>query len=107
MDLTANVVASNPSHLPLSHHVHHFISLNRASCCCESSESLLGVDSLFDEAVILLDNVIQILHRPMAAAAPDNPRFLQFGNRRWVGSCKIGIDHPGLAVGTVAKCPAE
>ena len=75
LDLTANIVASNPSNLPLSHHVHHFITLDRASCCCESSESLLGVDSLFDEAVILLDNVIQILHRPMAAAAPDNPDF--------------------------------
>jgi hypothetical protein len=37
LDLTANIVASNQSNLPLSHYVHRFITLNGLSGRCNLS----------------------------------------------------------------------
>jgi len=48
--------------------VDRFITLNRSSRRLELAESLLGVHSSLDGAVVLLDDVVQVLHRPVPAA---------------------------------------
>ena len=54
-------------------HVHRFITLNGSLRRLEFSESLLGVYSPFDSAVVLLDDVVQVLHRPMSTASAERP----------------------------------
>jgi hypothetical protein len=58
--LTPNIGPAHPSNLSLPHHVDHFITLNRSSRGLEFSESLLGVHSSFDGAMVLLDDVVQV-----------------------------------------------
>ena len=60
--LTPNNGPAHPSNLSLPHHVDHFIALNRSSRGLEFSESLLGVHSSLDGAMVLLDNIVQVLH---------------------------------------------
>jgi hypothetical protein len=58
LDLSVNVGARDPPYLSLPHHVHRFVTLNGSSCRCKRAESLLGVNSPFDGAVVLLNDVI-------------------------------------------------
>jgi hypothetical protein len=66
--LTSNIRSAHPSNLSLPHHVDRFITLNRSSRRLELAESLLGVHSSLGGAVVLLDDVVQVLHGPVPAA---------------------------------------
>ena len=68
-DLTPNVVSLHPPNLPLPHHVYRFIALNGSSGLLKFPEALLGVDPTFDRAMVLLEDVIQVLDRSMTTAA--------------------------------------
>jgi hypothetical protein len=60
--------------------VDHFITLNRSSRGLEFSESLLGVRSSFDGAMVLLDNVVPVLYRSVPTATAGRvPSFLIAG----------------------------
>jgi hypothetical protein len=48
--------------------VDHFVALNRPSRTIELTKMLLGRDPFLDGTVILLQDVVQILNRPMTAA---------------------------------------
>jgi len=67
--LPADIVAADPPPLPFPNHVHRLITLNRSSRRLELSEPLLGVHTTFDRSVVLFQNVVQILHRSVPAAA--------------------------------------
>jgi hypothetical protein len=63
----------------------------------ELSEPLLGIHPSFDGAVVLLDDVVQILHRPMPAATAENPFPLNSRDRRRVdgeSSSNPGVKQP-------------
>jgi hypothetical protein len=68
--LTPNIRPAHPSNLSLPHRVDRFITLNRSSRRLELAESLLGVHPSLDGAVVLLDDVVQVLHGPVPAATP-------------------------------------
>ncbi len=74
--LTPHISPAHPSNLSLAQHVDRFISRNRSSGRLELSKSLLGIHSSFDGAVVLLDDVVQILHRPVTAAMAESPFLL-------------------------------
>ena len=74
--LTPHISPAHPSNLPLAQHVDRFISRNRSSRRLELSKSLLGIHSSFDGAVVLLDDVVQILHWPVTAAMAESPFLL-------------------------------
>jgi hypothetical protein len=76
LDLTPNVIAPYPPNLPLPDHVHGFIALNRSPGRLEFSEALLGVDPTFNRAMVLLDDVVQILDGLMTAPAAERPFFM-------------------------------
>jgi len=63
LNVTPNISSAHPPNLPLPHHVHRFITLNRSLRRLELSEPLLGVHPAFDRSVVLLKNVVQVLHR--------------------------------------------
>ncbi len=69
MNLTPNIVPAYPPNLPLPDHVHGFVALNRSPRRLEFSKALLGIDAAFDRSVILLQDIVQVLHRSVPTAA--------------------------------------
>jgi len=63
LNLTPNIRSAHPPNLPLPQHVHRLITLNRSLRRLEFSEPLLGVYPAFDRAMILLQDIVQVLHR--------------------------------------------
>ena len=68
-DLPLNIGTGQPSHLPFAKHVHGFITLNCPSCRIECPESLLRIHTFLYESMVLLDDVVQVLHRSVPATA--------------------------------------
>ena len=65
--LHPNVTVPHPPNLTLANLVHGFVTLNRPPCTAELTKMLLGTNPSLDGTVILLENVIEILNRPMTA----------------------------------------
>ena len=82
-DLTEDISSTHPPNLPLPHHVHRLITLNRSVRRLEFSESLLGVHPTFDRSV-LLENVVQVLYESVPTAAAKDPFLLYVGDGRAV-----------------------
>jgi len=59
--LTPDVTPAQPPHLALPNYVHRLIALSRSSRSLEFAEPLLGLHWPFDRAMVLLDDVVQIL----------------------------------------------
>jgi len=66
---------AQPTHLTLPNHVYRLIALNRSSRSLELTKPLLGVHSPFDCAMVLLDDVVQILDGSVATPAAERPFF--------------------------------
>jgi len=77
--LTPHIGSAHPSNLPLAQHVDRFITLNCSVRRMELSESLLSIHSSFDGAVVLLEDVVQVLHGSVLAATAESPSFLIAG----------------------------
>ena len=56
-----------PARLAFADHVNRFVAGDGAPCSPERPEMLTGVDPPLDGAVVLLEHVVQIWHRPMPA----------------------------------------
>jgi len=69
-DLPEGVSFGEPSDLSFADHVHRFVALNIVQCTIHGSEPETGSDSLFNKAVVLLDDVVQVRRRSAAAVAP-------------------------------------
>jgi hypothetical protein len=66
--LHSDVTLPHPPNLALPNLVHRFVTLNRPPRTTELPEMPLGTDPLLDGAVILFQNVVQILNRPVTAS---------------------------------------
>ena len=64
----SDVTVPHSPNLVLLNLVRCFAALNRPPSTTELPKVLLGTEPFLDGAVILLQNVVQILNRPMAAA---------------------------------------
>src|SRR5229473_6778431 len=82
LNLTPNISSAHPPNLSLPQHVHRLITLNGSLRRLEFSESLLGVHSAFDRSVVLLENVVQVLHRSVSTTAAKCPFLLYVGDGR-------------------------
>ena len=78
--LPSDVILRQPSDLSLTNHVHHFDSLKCSAGRVEGAESLTRSDPPFDASVILLDDIVQVAHRPAATASAEFTDLFQFGN---------------------------
>jgi hypothetical protein len=65
--LHPNVTVPHPPNLTLPNLVHGFVTLNRPPCTAELTNMLLGADPSLDGTVILLEDVVEILNRPILA----------------------------------------
>src|SRR5215472_3601303 len=79
--LLANISVADPPRLPLADHVQRLVSRNRSLRCAELPKALLGLHTAFERPMILLQDVVQILHRSMAAAAAQGSFRFHSGNR--------------------------
>jgi hypothetical protein len=66
----------------------------------EFAETLLGVDAAFDRAMVLLENVVQVLDRSMPTSAAKRPFPLNSPDGRAIDGRQIRIDDARLRMGT-------
>ena len=66
--LRQDVTVLHPSDLTFADLVNHFVALNRPPRTTELTKMLLSTDPFLDGTMILLEDVIQILNRPVTAA---------------------------------------
>src|SRR5271169_5382213 len=96
LNLTKKIISYHPSSLPLPDHVDCFVALNR-------SPSLLGIHSTFDGSMILFENVVQVLHRPVSTAVAQRPFLLTVRDRGAVNRRQVSVDHSRLRMGSIAE----
>src|ERR1700682_2833136 len=105
--LLANITVADPARLPLPDHVDRLVSLDRSLRCSEFAKALLGLYSSFDRSMILLQDVVQILDRSMAAAAAQGSFLFRCDNCRAIKAGLISVDDAGLRTGWIAQRHAE
>src|ERR1019366_3558929 len=105
--LFTNIIVADPPRLPLADHVHCLVSLNRSPGYLELTKALLGLHSSFDRSMILLQDVVQVLDRPMSAAAAQGSFLFYRRNPRAVKAALISIDDAGLRMRWIAESLAE
>jgi hypothetical protein len=66
--LLANIIGADPPRLPLAGPVSRLVSRNRSPSCSELTKALLGLHPSFDRSMILLQGVVELSDRSMAAA---------------------------------------
>jgi hypothetical protein len=69
LNVTPNIRPAHPPNLPLPQHVHRLITLNGSPRRLEFSEPLFGIHAPFDRAMILLQDIVQVLHRSVPTTA--------------------------------------
>ena len=69
LNLSPNIRTARPPRLPLPDHVHCLVSLDRSPRRLKLTKPLLGFHSSFDCSMVLLQDVVQVLDRPVAATA--------------------------------------
>src|ERR1051326_5150490 len=84
---------STPFYLPLPNHVHDLVPLQGSPCGFEGEEAQPRISEAFDEAVILLDQGIEVLPRPQFTRYWNGPGCFQFVERLGVGGVSIDRDH--------------
>src|SRR5215469_782230 len=105
--LLANISPVDPPRLPLADHVQRLVSRNRSPRGAELTKALFGLDAAFDRAMILLQDVVQILNWSMVAAAAQGSFHFHSGNRRAVEAGLIGVDDARLGMRWFTESPAE
>ncbi len=94
-DLPSDVSFAYPSDLSLANHVHDLVSLQRSSCCFKRKEAHPGLDKPFDEAMVLLDQVIQVFDLPQFDTLRKDSGGFELCNRLGIRRVLIDVDHAG------------
>ena len=69
LNLAPHIRAAHPPRLPLPNHVHCLVSLDCPPRRVKLAKPLFGLYPSFDRSMVLLQDIVQVLDRPMAAAA--------------------------------------
>ena len=88
LNLSPNIRTVHPPRLPLPDHVHGLVSSDRSLRRVEFTKALLRLHSSFDRSMILLQDVVQVLDRAVAATAsqdsnPFTPEIAEPKRRAW------------------------
>ena len=67
------------------------------------AKPLFGLYPSFDRSMVLLQDIVQVLDRPMAAAAAQGAFLFHGWNRRAVEAGLIGVDDAGLRMRWIAE----
>jgi hypothetical protein len=91
--LRDGIALGNPADLTFADCMHRLVALNRSTSALDRSESQARANPLFDEGMILLDDVIQIRYCSATTAATEFTGLLQFDNRAGLCRTPIDVDH--------------
>jgi hypothetical protein len=58
-----NITSAYSSNLPFPNYVYRFVSPDCSTRCLETEEAECGVNSSFDEPMVLLDDIIEVVLR--------------------------------------------
>lgn len=64
LELADNLTDTDPPRLPLPNRMDRFVTLDRSVSSPEGAESLARSHSPLDSPVVLLQHIVQVLHRP-------------------------------------------
>jgi hypothetical protein len=81
-------------YLSFPHEVYHFIALECPPRCLQGKEAHAKLDEPFDEAVILLQDVVEVLYSPQLTVLREFPLCFQFLEGLWIGRVFVHCDHP-------------
>ena len=76
LNLLPNIRTAHPPRLTLPDHVNCLISLDRSPCRVKFTKALLGLHASFDRSMILLQDVVQVLDRPVTATVSQDSFLL-------------------------------
>ena len=76
LKLLPNIRTAHPQRLPLPDHVHGLVSLDRSPRRVKFTKALLGFHASFDRTMILFQDVVHVLNRPVAATASQDSFLL-------------------------------
>jgi hypothetical protein len=97
-DQPADVSFAHPSDLPLAYRVQDLVSLQCSLCCLEGKEAHPWLDQPLDEAMVLFDDVVEILDLPQFHAFRQDPTRFEVGHRFGRGCMLIHVDDTGADV---------
>jgi len=72
--LPLNVTFAYSLNLPFSHHMHRLITLDCSTCRSKTEEPESGIDAPFDEPMVLLDEVVQMVTLSQLSESPRDSR---------------------------------
>ena len=75
LNLSPHIRTAHPPRLPLPDHVHGLVALDRSPRRLKLTKPLLGFHASFDRAMILLQDVVQVLDRPVRQRRRRSPAF--------------------------------
>lgn len=95
MKVTCPLMSALPtlSDLSLAHHAHDFVSLQCSTCRLEGKETHPWLDQPLDEAMILFDDVVEILDLPQFRAFRQDRTRFEVSHRFGIGCMLIHVDH--------------
>ena len=102
LNLAPHIRAAHPPRLPLPNHVHGLVALDCPPRRVKLAKPLFGLYPSFDRSMVLLQDIVQVLDRPMAAAAAQGA-FLFHGWRGW----EVPADRPVVATASSVSDPAR
>jgi hypothetical protein len=84
--------------LPFADHMNRFIASEGASSGPKRSEMLTRVDPSLDRAVVLFQNIVQILYGTVLAILLKGTFDFEPHDRGWVGGVLVSINNPRLGM---------
>jgi hypothetical protein len=94
-DLPGDVSFAHSCDLSLPDHVHDLVALQRSPCRFQRKEAHPGLDQPFDEAVILLDQVVQVFDLSQFDRLGKDSSCFEVYNGFGIGRILIDIDDAG------------
>jgi len=91
--LRDGIVPGDPAHLTFTDCVHRFVALDRSTSALHRSESEARRNPLLNEAMVLLNDVVQIRCPSAATSANEFIGLLQFGDCAGIRRMSIDVDH--------------
>ena len=104
--LCDGVAFGYPADLPFADGMHRLIARDRSVRTLDRSESEARRNALLDEAMVLLDDVVQIRRSSAPTAWTEFARLLQFGNRAGIRRMPVNVDY-SRARSPAGECQAQ
>src|SRR5437764_9154751 len=92
LPLRYSIALGEPADLTFADCMHRLVALDGAACAFRRTEAEACRNSLLDEPVVLLDDVVQIWRPSAATAATEFTGLLEFGNCTGVRGMAIDVD---------------